>query len=320
MEEAHDSATLTKTSFWDCDENLRTVTAWIVIVQLLAAPAILLRDIMPPVIGIGWFSFAVDFRYFAGVLFGVSLALPVWFAFFFAWSDQPVGRRLLVGITTLLFASVSNVIFWLAYDSMITVGRNFQVYGFLNAARGLSGILMAGLVGVACFPLLIRAMRTWRITQSEPNEPLSPRERQIECALFGGAIMFSLVISPFVSFDTGIGPIAGVFGILFGMILSLFVFQLFREQSTASFCASVAIWLTAFVALPSVGVWLGDYSQLKLLPAGSGIYFVGLISGSVFFLAHALLMRKQGYRMRSSRIRPQSVQRVNKPVVDPFSD
>ncbi len=293
-----------------------------IVIQLLSAPALLLRQAFPPVIGIGSFSVAVDYRYLSAMLIGTSLSLPVMISFVFAWSPKRLSWRLAF-LVLLLFATCAFVVTSLLFKNLISSGR-FLPYVLQELALLMLLVAIAGF-GATIAPLLMRAYRGWTADQGSNTQTISQAQRRTDwLVLICIAAVTFTAPTLFGNWNNeagiGLGTIGAFAGIAIGTFFLLPAFWLMRETSTKTFGIVLTLVAVIYFVIPAIGIWLADFSRLPLLVAGSGNLFLGLLTASVVLMVQLFLFRSMGFRVRKMPFEKPAVVKMKKAVVDPFSD
>ena len=304
-------------SYWESDNRISSLLIWLVLFQILCAPAVLLRHLMPATIGFGQFSFATDYRYLYGAFTAASLALLVLIPFLFAWSTRSVSWRLTACIPVAFLVCVLN--FAMVFlDVLVFKAARMPVLNFFREIGPYVSAVAFAIVGIATVPLAIRAWLGWCVSKVSSNQSFGRSERMMDWIILTGTTLIVFVVGP-LAFSSQSGMLPGAFGLAVGAIVSIPAFWLLREQSSLSLRIAFSVYLSLFVLLPGCCVWFADYSSIPILPRGSGIYFVGLISFAMVLLCHLILFRRMGYRMQKP-VSKKVVSPIEKAVVDPFSD
>ena len=304
------------------DKKLFRIFACLIFVQFLCGPVVLLSHLLPVTIGPGQFSVVVDLRYLNAALVGISLALLILLPFLFAWSARSMAWRLVVILPLMLFACVWNFLL-LLFDTMISAAGRVAAWNFIDEFGRVLGAFSIFVVGIAVMPLVFRARRGWRVSRVE-SAPAIPKHKQIaEWVLVASTTLAILFLSPlFVMTSANVYQVTllpVLIGVIIGFVVLIPVFWLLRVESKGVLQAIVVAYLLLCVVVPCCCIWIADFSNILLLPAGSGIYFLGLFTGASFLLSYAILLRAMGYRLRQSKIAKVASSK-EKPVVDPFSD
>lgn len=292
-------------------DRLMRFVWWLIGIQFFAGPFAIVRRLLPPTIGIGQYSLAVDFRYLAAALSGMCLALLVLIPVIFAWSNRSVYWRITACVPVMFLLCIHCIVclLFLATPSP----------GLLHDMMPVVGLMFLLALGISLFPLMLRAYQGNQLTQFVPHRFGSCVRTDWMVVAGVAAVIF--LASPLIDHrvSTGLGVLAGACGMAVGVLVAIFVILIFREQSKRALWFAISSYVVLLFVIPCVGVWLADYVYFPLLPAGAGVWFVGVFSGAFVLLLHALLFRRMGYRMKKYSRKPVSP-RVPKPVVDPFSD
>ena len=308
------------------NEFLKRVCGYLILAQFLAPILLCFRSVLPPVIGIGSFSVAVDFRYLGAALIGASLSLLVLLPFLFAWVFDSTSRRLFC----LLFAVLVMLINWAQFlvSQIGLAGLAAVLYTGLEQNALPASIAMLTYLGFVVIPLAIRAYYGFQIVDSTRQDSLIPKQQRIvDTAIL--ALILGIIFLSGIFFGGSsvaglpfhvVGALYGTAGMVIGGVLALPVWLLFRESKLPLFPIVILIAFVLLVAVPCFFAWLADYSGRKVFTPGSGIYFVGLAAGATLCLVHVTLFRAMGYRSKTLCFETAKVAPVQKVVVDPFSD
>ncbi len=301
--------------------KLRLVVVLVLCAQCLAAPLLFAQGLVPPVIGIGPFSFAVDYRYLQATLIGASAAILVWLPFVLAWSPKRMSWRAAVFVALLaLVGAVIIAMMMITFAGAWGFGQ-ISWSDWIRESSWPAAIAIVTSCGLAVAPTAIRVYRGWQVGRfADPTEEISRRDRLVESILLAvliGAIVFG---GPFVSGPPGFNMLVGVFAVVAGGILSVSAFWLFRASSSSAFRVVLMLHLFLFVAVPGACLWLADFYRTILLPAGSGGLFLGVAVAAMFLLLYVLLFRAMGFRMCRLPFEKSAAVPEAKVVVDPFSD
>ena len=308
------------TEMAQCDRNEKFVRrmAFLLLFQFLAAPIVLLgRNLIPPTIGFGQFSVAVDFHYLTAAAIGANAALIVLIPLVLAWSTRSAIWRLVTCVPLLMLASGITVA-CLLVNMRLNVFAPWRAFPFWQIME-LVGIAFVFGVGLAAAPLAMRAYRGWHVSRAESPELISRWESWLEWAILVVALLVVFFSTPFFDRGAEIGALAAVIAVFMGVVVAAVALSLMREQSKKVLWLVIAIYLFAFVFSPCVGVWLSGKAFLPSLPAGSGIWFAGFAAGALVLLLHAMLFRGAGFRLVRGSFE-QVKKATPKTVVDPFSD
>ena len=297
----------------------------LVAAPLLALLLVLCRGIIPPVIGLGSWSVAVDFRYFIQFLVGVCVAPWVLIPFLFAWMPLSIAARVVVFVPALFLATAVGFIalagaFGVPLWDMF---RELEVFGTLI----LCGAATSG--GMSLVPLGLRALRGCQLTCSE-HEPVTKKQRTMEWYLlvtvsgflFGGGVLLTplrsnSLMSQFATYLI----IWGFTGILVGCLTTASMIWLLRENSKKASCIVLSIHVIVCLVLPLFCFWVADFSSLPSTSfVGSGKYFIGLIGFFLTLSTWIFALRVYGYRVRKLPLEQPIDQPLERVVVDPFSD
>ena len=318
MEQAHESSAGIQVS--KARWNSKRVLWALVCLQFLAVPNIFLIHLLPPVLGIGSFSIALDFRYVIAILWGATLSLFVLLPFLFAWSQRSLFRRASVYLTLMIaWAAVNILSFFLGH--IFALGRS--AYSIQSAVQELSelvGFAACFLQGVVVIPLAIRAHKGWQVADFSFEKVISRNERRMQWLALAAIVI--LIWFSGRSLETaadGIWVVLAVSGIVVGGVLSISAFWLLRDLSQSLIRILFAVNAILFIAVPGSIVLL---CSLNLFSPFAGYEFIciGVLTAAAILLHQVICIRMSGYRMRKMEFVKASPVRVGKVVVDPFSD
>ncbi len=301
--------------------RLQQISRWLVFAPFLAAPLLFEPRLFPPVIGIGPFSVAVEFRYLRSILLGSSASLLILLPFVLAWSSKPLRWRTIACVSFLVVAGITNVLLALIIYFGVWQFARLPAVELIRELSMPVGFAVITLCGVAVIPTAMRVYSGWQIAEVvEPPNEVSRRERFAEAVLLAMLVGVIFLGGPLIDNQTGISVLPGLFGIAVGGVLTIPVFWLFRDSSPTTFRIVVALNLFLFIAVPGVCFWMTDFARIGLLPAGSGGYFLGAATIASVLLVHVFLFRGMGYRMQRLPFEKARVAPTSKVVVDPLSD
>jgi hypothetical protein len=292
------------------DSLMRFVWSLIVF-QFFACLLAMLRYFFPPTIGISAFSIAVDFRYLGALLLGAYVALLIFVLCVFTWSNRSAYWRVTACVPVLFLLCVYGAACFLFFlMSSPTLLRNLMP---------VTCLIFSFSIGVAVIPLILRAFRGNQLTRFVPHR-FGSQKAGTDWGIVIGLLAIIFLAIPIFDYHAGVSVLAAGIGMAVGLPVLLFATWLFKEQSRRALWFAILSFVLLFLVTPLVGAWLADHVYFPLLPAGSGVWFVGVFSAALFLLLHALLFRGIGYRMKNYSRRKAVAPTVKKPVVDPFSD
>ena len=302
----------------------------LVAAPFLALLLVLCRGIIPPVIGLGSWSVAVDFRYLIQFLVGVCVAPWVLIPFLFAWMPLPITARVVVFIPALFLATAVGFI------ALFTGAFGVPLWDMFNELEVFGTLILYSAAtsgGISLIPLGLRALRGCQLTCSEhdeADEPVTKEQQAMEWFLlvtvsgflFGGGVL----LAPFWP-DSLMSQFATYLiiwvctGILVGCSTTASMIWLLRENSKKASCIVLAIHVIVCLALPLFCFWVADFTSLPGTSfVGSGRYFVGAIGFFLTLSASIFALRVHGYRVRKLPLEQPIDQPLERVVVDPFSD
>ena len=293
----------------------------ILFAQLLAGPLLVLDWLIPATIGIGSFSFSMDFQYLWASLYGTMLSFLVVLPFIFAWAEKSIVLRLIFFLVLLCIA-VALFISCAFFDRIVYAFRtSAPLSQSLEELLHLSRATVLFVFGITLTPLAMRAYRRWQLMKEESSSATSSQtSNRLEwiclAAIFATIVFGSSSVGP----ADGIAMIISMIGVGLGLLISTIAFWMLKESSQATHRSLTIAYLILFVAVPIICIWLADYSPLSILPAGIGLFFVPVIAVAAVLLTHMKLARIAGYRLTQVAVKPRDVRTRNKVIVDPFSD
>ena len=301
-------------------EFLKRVSGYLILAQILAPILIFFRSVLPPVIGVGSFSVAVDFRYLNAALIGASLSLLLLLPFLFALVFGSTKQRLFCLLCAVFISIINYAYFILSVVGLVGLATIPFTYLLEESGRP-AGIGLLGYLGLVVIPLTVRAYYGCQIVDSSKRDSLITKQQRTVDTVSLALILGIIFLSGYLFAEYLImGLILGVVGIVIGGVLALPAWLLFRESKLPLFPIITLITFVLLVVVPCFFVWLADYSGRGVFTPGSGVYFLGLAVGALLCLVHAALFRAMGYRSKALPFEKAEVAPVKKAIVDPFSD
>lgn len=300
--------------------NSKRILLALVCLQFLAVPGLVLQNFVPPVLGIGSFSVAVDIRYVRAFMWGASLSLLVLLPFLFAWSPRYFLRRATLFLPlTYAWAAANILIIFLYMANVSGVSLVQAVVQEFSALMGLVWLATCFLAGFVVVPMAIRAHRGWLVADSCVEQVISRSERRIECVGLAVIAILILFSGSVETEATGMGMLFSIFGIVAGGALSASAFWLLRDLSPSKVRILFATHALVLIGVPGV-VLLGIMARLFMQLVGSEFYCIGFLTAAAILLLQVICLRMSGYRIRKMEFEKAIPAKVGKAVVDPFSD